>query len=397
MTEKKEYILKILSGPHLGAEVLLDQDRYTLGRDDACEIILNDLEVADAHLTLCVAQDRLRLTALGGSFLVDGREVGGTDAQVDFYQVVTMGNTRFAVGPGDAEWPGLTLPESVSPEPADIPFDTTADKRGFREADTRAKGRRFRPKWILAVSCSCLAVIAVSVITLKSGAVPSPGNQVVIAPATPLEKLNQSIREMGLGDIRAELGETGQILVSGYVRDEGEKKALSDRLGMRFTDLEIKVRVNSAIVGACREVLKASGLAVTVESMGPGQLIFSGSAEEKAAWETKKAMLEQDIPGIRSMAFRITDSQWPAPPAVRDNAPPPRDPAKTTGSGAGEIRLAIRSVNLGRIRYLTLADGQKYFEGSVLENGYVIKSITPERIVVSRFEREKIFLLGGRP
>jgi type III secretion system YscD/HrpQ family protein len=47
-------------------------------------------------------------------------------------------------------------------------------------------------------------------------------------------------------------------------------------------------------------------------------------------------------------------------------------------------QLAIRSVSVGNnVSYLVTKEGHKYMEGTMLENGYKIKSIKPDKIILS--------------
>ena len=41
--------LRILSGVHLGAEIVLEEGTWAVGRDDSCDIILSDAALAPRH------------------------------------------------------------------------------------------------------------------------------------------------------------------------------------------------------------------------------------------------------------------------------------------------------------------------------------------------------------
>jgi type III secretion protein D len=62
---------------------------------------------------------------------------------------------------------------------------------------------------------------------------------------------------------------------------------------------------------------------------------------------------------------------------------------------AGPIKLPIRSVSMGRLRYVTLSDGTRCFEGGFLKNGIQIKSIQKGRIVLQKSGQEYNYFLGG--
>jgi hypothetical protein len=52
---------------------------------------------------------------------------------------------------------------------------------------------------------------------------------------------------------------------------------------------------------------------------------------------------------------------------------------------------------VGAVRYLTLADGRKLFEGSRLDSGLVLEDIGSRRLTVSRRGRRYHYPVGGRP
>ena len=47
------------------------------------------------------------------------------------------------------------------------------------------------------------------------------------------------------------------------------------------------------------------------------------------------------------------------------------------------IKLAIRSVSVGKIPFLVAKDGKKYMEGSALGEKYFVKSIKPDHVVLT--------------
>ena len=56
--------------------------------------------------------------------------------------------------------------------------------------------------------------------------------------------------------------------------------------------------------------------------------------------------------------------------------------------------LDIKGVSTGAVRYMTLADGTRCFEGGKLKNGYVVKSIEHDRIILKKGDREINLAIG---
>lgn len=100
------FLLKIVRGPNAGAEAALpDGVAVTLGKDDACDIVLADATLPDAPATLAAAGDGVTL---------DGE-------RLQPFHVVERGATAFAVGPADAAWSGLVWPAPPEPRKEDAP------------------------------------------------------------------------------------------------------------------------------------------------------------------------------------------------------------------------------------------------------------------------------------
>lgn len=112
------FLLKIVRGPNAGAEAALpDGVAVTLGKDDACDIVLADATLPDAPATLAAAGDGVTL---------DGERLAP-------FRVVERGATAFAVGPSDAAWADLVWP--APPEP---PKDASAPEASADVPDTPA-------------------------------------------------------------------------------------------------------------------------------------------------------------------------------------------------------------------------------------------------------------------
>ena len=95
------FLLKIVEGPNKGAEIaLVEGVGITLGKSDACDIVLADPTLPEAPLTI---------EASAG-----GVTVGGS--ALEPFHVISSGATSFAVGPADAPWKALVWPKTEEPE-----------------------------------------------------------------------------------------------------------------------------------------------------------------------------------------------------------------------------------------------------------------------------------------
>lgn len=113
------FLLKIVEGPNKGAEIaLVEGVAVTLGKSDDCDIILADVTMPDAPLTV---------EASTSGVTVDG-------SALEPFHVKTFGATSFAVGPGDAAWGELEWPRA---EPARVEGDDSGHAGGDDESASR--------------------------------------------------------------------------------------------------------------------------------------------------------------------------------------------------------------------------------------------------------------------
>ena len=114
-----EYYLKILSGNHIGAEIPLEPGQYSLGKDESCDLVLSDASLRDNELII-------QITPEGQLNIFPKHEEdplyhNGQPVEKPFtmaaFDVITASNLFFTLGPADADWPDITLPELQRPEP----------------------------------------------------------------------------------------------------------------------------------------------------------------------------------------------------------------------------------------------------------------------------------------
>ena len=109
------FLLKIVEGPNKGAEIaLVEGVAVTLGKTDACDIVLADATLGDEPLEIEAS--------------ADGVTLGGE--RLEPLHVTVRGSTAFAVGPSDSPWGELVWPRREAPE-----------REGTAEPEPRAEER----------------------------------------------------------------------------------------------------------------------------------------------------------------------------------------------------------------------------------------------------------------
>lgn len=102
------YVLRILSGPHEGAEVTLQEQGIMLGKSDACDVILVDETLLDQHASFACKNGTVTCTpAEGARISVNGTAITAATT-VQAFQPVVCGATLLAVGPNNVVWPEIS-------------------------------------------------------------------------------------------------------------------------------------------------------------------------------------------------------------------------------------------------------------------------------------------------
>ena len=97
MSASGDWLLKIISGPHQGAEVLLKPGRLVVGSHPDCDLVLHDVLVAAQHFALTLEKGVLTVEPLEGRVFTQGKrvEARGTVREFGF---VTAGTTHLVLG-----------------------------------------------------------------------------------------------------------------------------------------------------------------------------------------------------------------------------------------------------------------------------------------------------------
>src|SRR4051794_31837556 len=106
----RSWLLRVLSGPHRGAELPLAAGSYAIGSGEDDAVILADPNVAAHHATLVVTADGVRCVPEGGRVRLDRNDVPGAGVALRPFQLFGMGETFLAIGPKDEPWPEIALP-----------------------------------------------------------------------------------------------------------------------------------------------------------------------------------------------------------------------------------------------------------------------------------------------
>ncbi|MCP3877875.1 MAG: EscD/YscD/HrpQ family type III secretion system inner membrane ring protein [Sulfitobacter sp.] len=331
---KQVTLVKLLSGPQMGAEVRLADGEYLVGGSDECDIVLLDESVASRHVTLVLREGvarvrvRERKVALGERLIPPGEEI-----EVPVGAAIGLGTTYLAVGPEGTDWLETLLPEALGRRSGQTEEEPEAvaemmPQAGEPELPAQAAGSELKRRgagW---------AAVAVLLITgawlmlhhdpygwMDSSASESP----VAAGPSNMDQTREILDELGLHSIRPRLRADGTVVIQGYCPTEQGKRLLTQALRAARIRFENRLRPEDALRRTLEDTLDRLGAsALNYEYQGGGGVRLDGYAPLEIVREELLAIVQNDVPAIGRV-----DGGW-----------------RTLGDAVAELRGRVRAVGL---------------------------------------------------
>ena len=509
----RKNLLKVFSGPHLGAEILLSNGGYDIGRSEDCAIVLQDETVVGKHARISIDNGEIVLERLGDAeVMVDGQPLDvESPIYLRPYQTATLGTTHFAIGEPGGAWSTVTLPQpmhaaeqrvsqvqdagllsrvlaalglqaySASLEPLqqglrNLTQSPLANKIGLSRISEGLSKRvqvlfddpdsEYRPSQNSAVAAAAVPADTELPVTEKTGrtlfspitslaAATLLGITISLTPIvfsnsgvkgvdTNLQQLqlaNAALVELELSGVTASSISKDEVLIEGYVKRPADKQLLQNRLQERGVTARFKLKTGSGLVESTQSLLNVLGYSSLQVTYQPhGEVAVQGYVSNKADWQSVKTALLEDIAGLQAVndsalqdlagrqqtlktylqAHDLTNKlsvtaaadtntltvagilsgpeidrwqqvlqqfrgQYGDSPIIQSNINDTHD----------VVDLDIKAVQgEGDLHYLITAEDVMYMEGSLLPNGFVVKSIDVNQIVLAKGEIEAVYTLS---
>ncbi|MDR0741125.1 MAG: type III secretion system inner membrane ring subunit SctD [Puniceicoccales bacterium] len=350
-------VLKVLSGPHQGAEFDVPDEEIIIGAADECDVIISDVLVANKHVNLKVVDGRVFITPLEGNVFVSGKLLREPSA-IDNFQFVTIGATHMMVGEGDGEqWQTVSLgdfPELEKVEEAVSVFTESTEEGGqeptkntgeawvveWNEKGTTTKKEfvadsaaelietteladresakakflrkifgerqltwkqiiiRYTLGFVVCFLIAAGASIAVVVFSQK-GPVPAAPQPMEVRVQKAIDdlKLKNKIKVSKVGD--------GPVSVVGYVDKMEDSVAVKSALKPISEDISIKLLVMEKVLSSAMEMVKESKQNIVLKQAEEfGELIATGYVKKEEVWTNLKSEVSS-IKGITNIRDEV--------------------------------------------------------------------------------------------
>ncbi|MDR1254419.1 MAG: type III secretion system inner membrane ring subunit SctD [Puniceicoccales bacterium] len=443
-TPTDQLVLRVLSGPHSGAEIDLQETAIIIGKEAACDVVLVDPALNDQHIKVFLKDGKINLEVLNeAQVIVDGTHVTGTIVLQNF-QAVVIGSTLLSMGPNNVTWPTISADQkptqatvpTLQSEPTpqqDIPPDTPSSNETAEVDNThKAKIKKYAIAGSLSLAALLIIIVALfsskkSDETDKPTPTVSAHNKTTILNI--LQKNNVNNNYITLEDNQNAYDLT--VYVETNAQKQNLQKALSSIL---FKKLRIYSQENLLI--QAQEVLKKFKTIFASKAVEFNSIALQGYLHAVDNLPNIKNQLFTDIAGLKSIQTTILSSDEVYDMAsnlltqyglmgllniqaiqagllVSGNIPTQNEPAwkdaykalKNTFNGICNIlthiavlppqsvkrsffKSPIASVSIPTegVPWIDLQNGERYFEGTTLPSSYVIQSITPNGIILNKNE-----------
>ena len=413
-----QWLLKVFSGPHRGAEIVLTEGEHLIGGGDECDIILEDPSLAPQHARILVQGDAVTATAIDNAKIyLDGNQVG--DARLQPYQYLTVGSTHLSVGPEGEDWPSRELPtitasesqqselsesdssESENKQPEETPADSenqpkseTASRTETREEKQRSGGT---VRWIVSLLVLLLLIAGGIVVLASTGFFDTETPEVTKASQEDLEKV---VREIA-PDSTVQISERDEMFsAAGYVMADDTARELEDALIAADPAIDIADIVNMEdITSGVQGLLNVRRLQqLKVAAKKPGEIVVSGLVDDLSDWEKAKNEIARRSPV--TLDDRVKDREGksvvptpevedPQPKELNSPVPPVTEPEtaavqESQSDDPVRVPLTVRDVTIGRTKFLTTSTGADVREGSIVAGGFTVKTIASDHVILSK-------------
>ena len=356
------WCLRFLSGAMKGRTIALKPGPNQLGSSGDCDVMLPGGDVLPRHLMITVGDLVVSVQRIAtASFALNHEDVQQARRSVMVGDVLSIGAIDLQLEPtfpaAKAEDPIFATPEGASPDAAPPPRDFP-------------RGTGFR------VGAGLLVVSIVALLSLAIWA-GGAGRPAVDTSRASLAAVQRAIVTFSEVQVVAQPG--GQIAVRGFVESPARKQALLDAVAPFGDRVEVAVYAVNELIEQARRYVGAPGIAI--DYVGEGRLVVSGASDDENIRQKLRRMGEDLHPSVI-----VSDKVQYRPGPVAD----PNADLRTQWAMWQQMlpaRLVSITESEDGMRSIQLANGSRYYEGSVLKSGAELR----------RIDAGGIELFGGTP
>jgi type III secretion system YscD/HrpQ family protein len=349
------WCLRFLSGTLRGRTANLRSGDNLVGSHADADVLLPPGEtVRDRHLAITV-----------GDVAVAVRRVDDAQVHINGIAMSTLRRALVAgdivsIGSIDVELDRQALRADSADQAPDSMFAT--DTVGLPPPAPLAPPSSRKVWW------AALAVCGLGLAT-TAWALLSQGDSAMRAAADPAA-VQRAVA--GFPEVEIAASRDGTLGVRGFVESRERKLALHQALGPFSGRVAVHVHSADDLVEQARSYISEPG--VSVRYAGGGRLVASGTADDQRVRERIKRLAEDLHPSV-ALSDKV-DISTRSVEAAREQW--------TQWQSVLPARIVSITTDANGLRHIQLANGARYYEGSMLRSGAELQRITPDGLVVDQ-------------
>jgi type III secretion system YscD/HrpQ family protein len=419
------YMVKILSGVNEGAQVSLPRNiPIVIGHSNDCDVILNGAAVADKHIKITLLGQSIKLIPLAQPVYVNGKDVGLREYNLELYHVVEVGGVCFTIGLHGRPWPAYD-PEQRS---------MRSMQHSLPNYVINEHNSIFRSPWLWS-AVAILLLVNIHYFSRQIGGIPG----ILGLKPNVEESISALTSEKHFKHVKINQGSNGLLMVSGYVASSDERKQVKQDIAELSENTNVTLFIDKELEVSARTIAQSlNERRVMFSTLEHGRLKASGLVKNRQSWQNVKENIRDDVKGVESLndqeviilSEKLTRLEQKI--ALEDfhkrlSVKLVREVVEVRGeltkaeklrwqhvkrSFAKEvypftyrellqkpdhkIKLALRSVSVGDVPFVVSKEGEKYFKGSHVGQGYYIKAINDSNIILKNDDIEFPIFFGQK-
>jgi hypothetical protein len=339
------FVLESTAGFHRGVRLELEPGDIRIGSTPGADIVLRDAGIAAEHAILRVGRGSIDLHAIGGD--------------------VRVGEELIANGYGCALQTPIDL--TIGEARLRISIERDEARAQTHVAPGQAPARpRISATVLVAAGALLLAVPALGLTSMRSGAPKAADPSKIAKLEAPG---NETLSATSSSRLLADLPAADRQFIQNCLSSRpgiSVREAITELSGCdQQPSPALAAALNAEDAGRkLTERLTASGLSGLRVSTGGGQVVISGSItkQQTDAWTETQQWFDAAYRGRLVLVAKVTSAEAKKPAPV----------------------VNVQAVFFGDRPYIITAEGNRYYKGAFLDNGWAIKDIADGRILLAK-------------
>ncbi len=384
-------VLRMLSGPHTGAESELRSDRLLIGNlESECDVVI-DVSRPERHLCLVRAShDGWTVLSIAGDLWIGDTYLAPQQTHdIASGLVLTLGRVAFCIADSSIDWSTVKPPiDLIRPDPTG-PMPTVA-----LLPSPEVKLRKWHAlKLAAGIGVASLTIASAGAYLTAALAAKTPTAEEAVAKMKADQALVTALPFGKELELKPEPTTANRVQVHGYLPKREQARALEKALRDASIDADYHLvaldELGSDIV---HRFERTKAEAVRYETKG--RFVIDSRSEVLDVHDRQARQTLQELPALSGLNLSVADIKSPdgKPIVIRYDRSIER-PGDIVVSELDVIRqrqrLVVKELRTGALPSIVLDNGMRYFEGATLPDKSILKRIGASELTVLQGSGER--------